>query len=80
MISISELKAYIQQKAIVSLDELTAQFKIQAEILQPILELHFVQKGLVSKPVMTSSGCGSSCGGCPSRCKALYCWQKQTNC
>lgn len=75
--NLSQIKRYIQKKAIVSLPELCAAFQVSAEVLKPALECHFVKKGIIScqLPVKTCSGQCQQCPSANSASSELYCWR-----
>ncbi len=61
--SLLELKEYLQNRYIVSINDLSVHFKTTPETLEPMLE-HWIRKG----KLLRKESSGGSCGGKHSIC------------
>lgn len=61
--SLLELKEYLQNRNIVSINDLSVHFRTSPETLEPMLE-HWIRKGKLRK----EESPGGSCGGKHSTC------------
>ena len=61
--SLLELKEYLQNRYIVSINDLSVHFKTTPETLEPMLE-HWIRKG----KLLRKESSGGSCGGKHSTC------------
>ena len=61
--SLLELKEYLQNRYIVSINDLSVHFKTTPETLEPMLE-HWIRKG----KLLRKESSGGSCGGKHSAC------------
>ncbi len=70
--SLLEIKQYLQQMKIVSLEALCAHFKCNADVLRCMLS-HWLRKGCVRQFNKTAA-CGGSCAKCPQSRVEIYEW------
>ncbi len=66
------LKQYLQEKRLVSMQDLTNHFKLDPEILRQMLAL-FIRKGHLQKKIKTNQ-CGVKCAKCHPLITEIYEW------
>lgn len=67
------LRDFIQRHQVVSAEQLTREFRIAFEALEPMLGI-WINKGLI-KPTNNDKNCGSGCQSCkPRRQLNYYVW------
>lgn len=67
------IKHYLHDKRTANLDELAWHFKLQPEVLRPMLE-HWIRKGRLVRCVRDKP-CGSPCASCRPTCNEIFEWQ-----
>ncbi len=72
MVSLLELKEYLRNRNIVSINDLSLHFKASREMLEPMLE-HWIRKGKLRKETAESS-CGSKTCSCGDSEQVWYQW------
>ncbi len=65
-----QLRDFIRKNQIVSIQQLSREFHIDEQALQPMLEI-WMRKGAI-RPSQTKSACKSSCYGCGPKKRMFY--------
>ena len=76
MLTLSQLKKYIEQQKRVSKNALCLLFKETPELVETLLQ-HLERKGLIKLDEGCYSNCGSRCSTCPiakTTNNKIYCW------
>ncbi len=66
------IRNYMQHNRVVSVEQLSREFRIAAEALEPIMAI-WINKALIRK-LSQKEGCGTSCRGCQPTPIAYYEW------
>ena len=72
---LTDIRKYLSERNIVSLQDLSLHFKIDPDAMQGMLE-HWVRKAKVKK-VAQDVSCTGCCKACTARQVELYQWRKQ---
>lgn len=67
-----QLRDYIKRGQVVSLEQLTREFHIDKQALQPMLDI-WVAKGVI-QPCQEKAVCGSGCSSCKINMPVFYQW------
>ncbi len=71
--SLITLRNYLREKKVVTLDQLTQQFKCDAGIMKNMLA-HWQRKGRLCR-IDQKSACGKTCQGCQPKIVEVYQYQ-----
>ncbi len=77
MISLLQIKSYLQQRHSANLLDMATHFDADQEMIKSMLD-HWIRKGYVSVQKKTDS-CGSRCQQCSEWITEIYQWQDQHN-